>query len=83
MSPLILAAWLAVAGDMPPPSAAEKPDVEVPVKCNATVCIVPRQFLAEMVEAHNAQVDYINELEGKVAAKDCKAPPKLKTERRS
>lgn len=87
MSPLILTAWLAVAGDMPPATPpAEKPDVEIPVRCGATVCILPRQTLADLAEAHNLHVERIRELEKQLETKGCtpaKTLPKLKRERNS
>lgn len=87
MSPLALVALLAVAGDLPPPKADE-PEVVLPIRCNATVCLAPREIIAGMVEAHNAHVDKISELEKQLEAmrkmKGCAKVdvlPKLKKER--
>jgi hypothetical protein len=85
MNPLIFAAWLFAAGDMPPPAAntapakPAEPDVEIPVRCNGAVCLLPQAVLKELIEAHNAHVERIRELEAKVSTKDCRPP--LKKER--
>lgn len=79
------------SGDMPP--GTPKPDVEVPIRCNESACIVPRQVVQELFDAHNLHVDKIRALErrlqvlseakgcGKVEVVPPKPLPNFKKER--
>ncbi len=59
------------------PAHSEEPEVILPIKCDKNMCVMPRQTVQDMMDAHNAMVDEIRKL-----TKDCdtKKSPRLKTE---
>lgn len=58
-----------VAGDIPPATPPAIPDegIELPVRCAANVCVMPRDVVSRMVEAHNGHVDDIAALKRELA----------------
>lgn len=86
MSALLLVAFLAVADD-----------VQAPIRCVQGVCIMPAEFVKEMIEAHNELVDENRKLkaekypkcagsevtEPSKAPKQKPEPPPFKLERNS
>ena len=47
------------------PLMAEEADIEISVKCNDKACILPKETLMELIEAHNAHVEEIKSLRAK------------------
>lgn len=56
---------------------ASNDEEQIPVQCNAKVCMLPKDSLMRLVASNNFHVDRVAELEEKL--KKCK--PELKAER--
>lgn len=86
----------AVAGDIPPstpPAAPKDEGVDLPIRCGPALCIMPREIVNGMIEAHNGHVEDIAKLKAELeklrAIKGCaklevtpkQPPPGYKKER--
>lgn len=66
-----------------PALAADEP-AEIPLRCNPSACVIPRQVLLELLEAHNFHVQTIRDMEAQgCKVRETETRPPLKKERDS
>lgn len=53
------------------PALAEEEPLQAPISCNSSICIADKQFIKDMIDAHNAQLEEIRKLEEKVKSPKC------------
>jgi hypothetical protein len=59
----LAAVLVAAAAAAPSPPAATPPDVVFRVRCGGGQCVVEQQFLLDLVETHNLQLEEIRRLQ--------------------
>lgn len=67
MNALLFAAFMAATEAPPAPDG----QITLPIMCSAEVCIVPREIVKEMMDAHNYHVEKIRKLEEEVKHPVC------------